>query len=420
MTLERRDRLSLDEADVPLTPYRWNPLIDVDFTLHERFFGGIEYTAARGKETPSGSPGAAMQAGPENRPAGRPAPPTRKFRILVVDDDRDGIELLAEWLSMEGYDVLKATSGIEAMKRIGAERPDLILLDLLIPPPDGLAVIRAVKKDRVMSTIPVIVMTVKRDVASKVEALRSGADEFIVKPFHFDELNAVVRASLKKRYIYASLERANRQLREANEKLLKLSVTDDRTNLLNDRYLKRRLSEEFKRAQRYGAPLSVMMLDLDHFKQVNDKYGHDCGDKVLAEFGSLIMQNAREIDIVGRFGGEEFLMILPNTDGIRAAIVAERVRKATEEHVYRYKEFLVRVTVSAGLASIPANREVHTEADLVKAADDALYRAKQVSRNKVILDRASMPNDILDGDLSSIFKASYEDTLPPRDPPEDS
>jgi diguanylate cyclase (GGDEF)-like protein len=360
-----------------------------------------------------------MQAGPENRPAGRPAPPTRKFRILVVDDDRDSIELLAQWLSMEGYDVLKAATGIEAMKRIGAERPDLILLDLLIPPPDGLAVIRAVKKDRVMSTIPVIVMTVKRDVASKVEALRSGADEFIVKPFHFDELDAVVRASLKKRYLYASLERANRQLREANEKLLKLSVTDDRTNLLNDRYLKRRLAEEFKRAQRYAAPLSVMMLDLDHFKQVNDKYGHDCGDKVLAEFGHLVTQNAREIDIVGRYGGEEFLMILPNTDGIRAAIVAERVRKATEEHVYRHKEFLVRVTVSAGLASIPANREVHSEADLIKAADEALYRAKQVSRNKVILDRASMPDDILDGDLSSIFKASYEDTLPLRDRPED-
>ena len=105
-------------------------------------------------------------------------------------------------------------------------------------------------------------------------------------------------------------------------------------------------------------------------------------------------------------------MILPNTDGIRAAIVAERVRKAAEENVYKHKEFLIRVTVSAGIASYPTNRALRTEADLLKAADEAMYRAKQASRNKVIIDRASMPTDIMDGDLSSIFKASYEGILP--------
>jgi len=361
-----------------------------------------------------------MQPGVQGTPSRTPAAPTRRFRILVVDDDRDSVDLLTKWLSMEGYDAFSAGTGAEALERIGRDHPDLVLLDLLIPPPDGLEVIRAVKRDRMMSTIPLVVMTVKRDVKSKVESLKSGADDFIVKPFHFDELDAILRASLKKRYLYASLERANRQLKEANEKLLKLSVTDDRTNLLNDRYLKRRLQEEFKRALRYGTPLSVTMLDLDHFKQINDKYGHDCGDQVLREFGRLVTDNAREIDIVGRYGGEEFLMILPNTDAIRATIVAERVRKAAEEHVYRYKEFLVRVTVSAGIASVPANREARTELELLKAADSALYRAKQASRNKVIVDRASMPTDILEGDLSSIFRASYEDSqarTPEDEPP---
>ena len=346
-------------------------------------------------------------------PSKPPPPPTRKFRLLVVDDDQDSVDLLSRWLTMEGYEVLTATSGAVALQTIGSARPDLVLLDLLIPPPDGIAVIRAAKRDRDMSTVPIVVMTVKRDVKTKIEALRTGADDFIVKPFHFDELDAVLRASLKKRYLYTSLERANRQLRDANEKLLKLSVTDDRTNLLNDRYLKRRLAEEFKRARRYGSPLSVMMVDLDHFKQVNDKYGHDCGDQVLAEFARLLVDNAREIDIVGRYGGEEFMMILPNTDAIRAAVVAERVRKAAEEHVYRYKEFLVRITVSIGLASIPANQSVRTDADLVRATDEALYRAKQSTRNKVILDRASIPGDILEGDLSTIFRASYEDVLTP-------
>jgi two-component system cell cycle response regulator len=342
-------------------------------------------------------------------------PPTRRFRVLVVDDDQDSVDLLKRWLSMEGYEVLSAVSGAEALQRIASDRPDLVLLDLLIPPPDGMAVIRAAKRDRDMSTTPIVVMTVKRDVKTKIEALRMGADDFIVKPFHFDELDAVMRASLKKRYLYTSLERANRQLRDANEKLLKLSVTDDRTNLLNDRYLRRRLGEEFKRARRYGSALTVMMLDLDHFKQVNDKYGHDCGDQILAEFAKVLVDNAREIDIVGRYGGEEFLMILPNTDGIRAAVVAERVRRAAEEHVYRYREFMVRITVSIGLASIPANQAVRTENDLVRAADEALYRAKQASRNKVILDRASIPDDVLSGDLSPIFNASYEDA--PGTPP---
>jgi diguanylate cyclase (GGDEF)-like protein len=356
-----------------------------------------------------------MDAGTQHHPARSKAPATRRFRILVVDDDQDSLDLLMRWLSMEGFDAFGASNGLEALQSIGADRPDLVLLDLIIPPPDGLAVIRTVKKDRAMSTIPVVVMTVKRDLKSKVEALRTGADDFITKPFHFDELDAVLRSSLKKRYLYTSLERANRQLKEANERLLKLSVTDDRTNLLNDRYLKRRLSEEFKRAERYAFPLSVMMIDLDHFKQVNDKYGHDCGNEVLARFGQLAVDNAREIDIVGRYGGEEFLMILPNTDGIRAASVAERLRKAAEEHIYKHKEFLIRITVSAGVASIPANRAVRTEADLIKAADDALYRAKQASRNKVILDRASMPTDILEGDLSSIFQAAPDDgTVPTK------
>jgi diguanylate cyclase (GGDEF)-like protein len=352
-------------------------------------------------------------------PRQQPAPATRRFRILIVDDDRDSVELLREWLAMSGYDVATAATGQEALQKVRSVRPDLILLDLLIPPPSGFEVVRALKRDRVMSAIPIIVMTVRRDVKSKVESLRTGADDFIVKPFHFDELDAVLRASLKKRYLYASLERANQQLRDANERLLKLTVTDERTNLLNDRYLRRRLQEEFKRAQRYGTPLSAAMIDLDHFKKINDKYGHDCGDQVLRDFAALLIQNARTTDIVGRFGGEEFLMILPNTDGIRAAIVAERVRRAAEEHVHRYREFLVRVTVSVGVASYPANRRIGDEDALLKAADDALYRAKESSRNKVMVDRDSMPADLLEGDLSALFRASSEDILPRRrDEPE--
>src|SRR2546426_6840379 len=269
-----------------------------------------------------------MQGELTTSPPKTPAVATRKFRILVVDDDRDSVDLLSQWLTMGGYEVTTAATGQEALRRVPADRPDLVLLDLLIPPPDGLQVMRAIKRDRVLSTIPVVVMTVKRDVKSKVECLKNGADDFIVKPFHFDELDAVLRSSLKKRYLYTPLERANQQLRDANDRLLKLTVTDERTNLLNDRYPKRRLAEEFKRAQRYGTPLSVTMLDLDHFKQVNDKYGHDCGDQVLREFGKLLTENARTTDIVGRYGGGGGLIVLPHTHRLRPAPVPPRPRQA--------------------------------------------------------------------------------------------
>ena len=282
---------------------------------------------------------------------------------------------------MEGYDVASAASGREALERISRDHPDLILLDLLIPPPDGLEVIRAVKKDRVTSTIPLVVMTVKRDVQSKVECLRSGADDFIVKPFHFDELDAVLRASLKKRYLYASLERVNRQLREANEKLLKLSVTDNRTNLLNDRYLKRRLAEEFKRAQRYGASLSAMMLDLDHFKQINDKYGHDGGDRVLTEVASRLRSNIRPNDAAARLGGDEFVCVLKylsadeHTAAAQSDAVIARLTSAIREPI-DLAGAEVSVGASFGLALTADPTE--STAELLRRADAAMYSAKQI------------------------------------------
>jgi len=341
-------------------------------------------------------------------------PAANKVRILIVDDDAESLELIWQWLALQGHDLMIARSGKEALDKIQGSPPDLILLDLKIPPPDGLEVARALKQDAATRTIPLIVMTVRRDVQSRVECLRVGVDDFVTKPFHWDELDATIASALEKRRLYTALEEANQQLQEANSQLVKLSVTDDRTRLYNDRFLRQRLSEEFKRSLRYGTALSVILLDLDHFKRVNDRYGHDCGDAVLKQFGEILVENAREIDIVGRYGGEEFLMVLPNTDGIKAAIVGERVRKATEDHLFQFQEQVLRVTTSAGISSIPTNRDVREEEQFLRAADEALYRAKESGRNKVIVDRASMPSKILDGDLSPIFNASYEEETPRR------
>ncbi len=342
------------------------------------------------------------------------ATPAKKVRILIVDDDADSVELVWQWLALQGYDLMLAHSGREALEKVRSTPPDLILLDLRLPPPDGFEVARILKRNPETKAIPVIVMTVRKDAESRVECLRIGVDDFVTKPFHWDELDATVQSALEKRRLYTALESANLQLQAANSRLLKLAVTDERTNLHNDRYLRQRLSEEFKRSLRYGTHLAILLLDLDRFKKVNDRYGHDCGDSVLREFGEILVDSARETDIVGRYGGEEFLMVLPNTDGIKAAIVGERIRKMTEDHLFRYQDQIVRVTVSAGIASVPANRDIREEEQFVRAADDALYRAKEAGRNKVIVDRASMPSKILDGDLSPIFNASYEEEESPR------
>jgi diguanylate cyclase (GGDEF)-like protein len=338
----------------------------------------------------------------------------KKARILIVDDDSESVDLVWQWLALQGHDLLLARDGQEALEKVRAMTPDLILLDLRLPPPGGFEVAKLIKQSSETRTIPVIVMTVRRDIASRVECLRIGVDDFVTKPFHWEELDATLQAALKKRRLYTALEDANQRLQAANDQLLKLSVTDDRTLLYNDRYLRQRLTEEFKRSMRYGTALSLILLDLDHFKKINDRYGHDCGDAVLKQFGEILVDNAREIDIVGRYGGEEFLMVLPSTDGIKAAIVGERVRKATEDFLFRYQEQIVRVTASAGISSVPTNRGIREEEEFVRAADEALYRAKEGGRNKVIVDRASMPSKILDGDLSPIFNASYEEEDVPR------
>lgn len=349
----------------------------------------------------------------------RPEKEKKSSRILLVDDDPETVDLLTQWFRMDGYDVLSVNSGRKAIDLVRKSPPDLILLDLLLPDIGGVEVTRALRQDPISRHIPIVIMTARRNPEGKVEALGVGADDFIAKPFNFDELDATVRASLKKGGLYLALERANQELQEANRRLTRLTETDDRTRLYNDRYLRRRVEEEFKRSQRYDTNLSCMILDLDHFKEVNDTHGHECGNEILAAFGQILLANAREIDVVGRYGGEEFLILMPNTDGIQAAVLGERIRKATEENVFHFMEAQVRMTVSAGIGSFPTNRSVKDENDFLRTTDAALYQAKNRGRNKVILDKGSIPAAILEGDLSSIFNASYEEMkrIPRKTPP---
>jgi len=248
--------------------------------------------------------------------------------------------------------------------------------------PAGVA--RRLKGDPQTRTIPLILLTACRDVESKVEAFAAGADDYITKPFEFAEVDARIRAMLRTRDRLVTLELTVRDLTSTNEQLEQLLMVDDKTGLYNFREFQRRLREEWQRSERYSVPLSLVFFDLDNFKRLNDTLGHQAGDRALQEFATLVAGGARANDIAARYGGEEFAVILPHTDAKMAVRVAERIRRATQEFVFLADETPTRVTVSAGVATYPSIEDVDSVDGLIRAADIALYRAKDHGRDRVV------------------------------------
>jgi diguanylate cyclase (GGDEF)-like protein len=259
---------------------------------------------------------------------------------------------------------------------------------MILPDMDGLEVLRLIKTRPDDQFIPVIILSVKSDLDSKVTGLRIGADDFLAKPFAEQEILARCAAMLR-------IKNLQDQLRATQHKLEEQSITDGLTGLKNRRLFDERLDEEFRRAQRYSDPVSLIMIDLDHFKQVNDRFGHQMGDLVLREAASCIRASIRDPDICARYGGEEFTVILPKTHLSGALAVAERIWRELGNKVYhqeiteggRAKPVDVRVTASIGLAFYPS-KDITSAALLVKFADEALYQAKHSGRNTICLYQA--------------------------------
>ncbi len=302
--------------------------------------------------------------------------PKRQTRVLVVDDDEDGLYILKLLLTKMKYEVHTARDGEEALQKAEALVPDIILLDVMMPKLNGFEVCKRVKASPEGMYIPIILLTAKSELMSKIEGLDCGADEYLTKPYDMSELTARIRSMLRIKGLNDSLRTANRQLEE-------LSVTDELTKLYNRRYINRKLDEEFRRATRYKRPLSLLMFDADHFKSVNDTYGHAFGDVVLRDIARIILDTAREVDICGRFGGEEFIAILPDTELDRALIVGDRIRKNVESHEFADGHHSTRRTVSVGIAALPED-SIKDEFELVEWADKALYHAKTHGRNQVV------------------------------------
>ena len=304
-------------------------------------------------------------------------------RILIVDDHEDNVELLRARLESWGYTVDAAMDGSEALRQVEGNPPDLILLDVMMPTIDGMEVARRVKANTELPFIPIIMQTALDTTEDKVEGLEAGADDYITKPIDFAELKARMRSMLRIKRLQEALEERERQLLEANERLRYMSQTDGLTGLDNRRHLEERLDEMFSHAKRLNEPFSCVMCDLDRFKSVNDTYGHQAGDAVLRQLAGILTGAVREVDRVGRYGGEEFMLLLPGTVLDAAVTFAERVRKHVEAHTFTFDGGTLQRTVSFGVAAWPHPRIANCDS-LVKAADDALYVAKETGRNKVV------------------------------------
>src|SRR5690242_9185865 len=311
------------------------------------------------------------------------ASPESRGCILIVDDNQDNVEVLRVRLDSWGYETRTATNGAEALASVKERAPDLILLDVMMPDITGIEVAQRIKGNRSLPFIPIIMQTALDSTEAKVEGLEAGADDYITKPIDFAELKARLRSMLRIKRLQEALEERERELLEMNERLRYMSLTDGLTGLDNRRHLNERIDEMFQHAQRLNEPFSIVMCDLDKFKSVNDTYGHQAGDEVLKQLASILKDEAREIDRVGRYGGEEFMLLLPGTVLDAAVTFAERVRKHVERHTFTFPGGSTKRTASFGVAGWP-HPKINDSDTLVRMADDALYVAKETGRNRVI------------------------------------
>jgi two-component system, cell cycle response regulator len=293
--------------------------------------------------------------------------------VLVADDSLLIRAVVRAELEGEGYRVVEAVDGTAAIEHCREQPPDVVLLDIEMPGLDGYQVLAVLKDNENLKDIPVVFLTGRTATHDLVAGLRGGAHDYLRKPFESEELLARVGSA-------AHVKLLQDQLRERNEELDRVSRTDPLTGLYNRRHLDQELARTQSEARRRGEPMSVLMLDIDHFKRVNDTHGHPAGDLVLQAFARRLQDTLRAGDIAGRWGGEEFLLILPRTDLDGAREVGERLRGAVDASPVIADECPVRVTVSGGCAS----GLINDDTDLVALADSCLYLAKSEGRNRIV------------------------------------
>jgi len=300
------------------------------------------------------------------------------MRVLIADDDAVHLRQMEALLGKMGYEVLKASDGVQALKALeGPEPIPLVVADWMMPQMDGLQLCREIRKRYQDRFIHIVLLTMRDRPDDVVAGLEAGADDYLVKPVNHGELSARIRAAQR-------IIDLQGKLLEAHERLRVLATHDELTGLLNRRAILDSLARELDRSERQGQPMAALLIDLDYFKRVNDTHGHLVGDDVLREAAHRIAATVRSYDTVGRYGGEEFLVVTSNLDSGGALELAERVRSQFKKDPIVAGGKSLPATLSVGVASLPGGQKAAMNKVLAQA-DDCLYKAKRSGRDLCVL-----------------------------------
>ncbi len=304
-----------------------------------------------------------------------------RSRILLAEDNLAQAVILKGFLEDIGHEVIHVDNGMSVFKVVETHSPDVILLDRLLPDIDGANICRRLKRNSDTSGIPIIMLTEGGTTSDMVVGLTAGADDYIPRPCNDEELSALICARLRTKSEWDDLKQKTRKLQETLTKVKILAHLDPLTGLFNRRRFNAVFATEFKRAMRYQHPLSCLMLDIDHFKHVNDTYGHAAGDRVLCDTVKIIQNSIRDVDMAARWGGEEFIVLSPNIPKEKACVIGNRIREAVSCQSFEGVGDAT-ITVSIGVAGIP-DTSINTMEQMIHTADVALYDAKNNGRNRV-------------------------------------
>jgi two-component system cell cycle response regulator len=297
-------------------------------------------------------------------------------RILIVDDDEALRSYLVKSLQSDGYEVDGVHNIENAKAKLYQNKYDLITLDLRMHPQSGYDLFYFLKEDPTLKWIPLIVLSAENDLQDKVRCLQLGADDYVTKPFHYEELAARIFSLLRRTMIFAQL-----------------AFRDPLTGIFNRRYFDNQMQLELKRIERFPAPISIAFIDIDRFKLVNDTYGHSIGDLVLQAMAHTLQENVRSTDLVARFGGEEFVIIFPNTTARQAAVLIQGIlNKIRRSPITEHEGQAFNITFSAGIAQWQPGSDVQK---WIKSADDTMYKAKEQGRNRCLVFDHTLEEKVL-------------------------
>lgn len=300
-------------------------------------------------------------------------------KVLIVDDSQQARKAIKEALADQFDEFIEADDGLSAIKAFVEYKPGFIVTDIEMPSINGYRFISTVRSMEDGRDVPIIMLSgTKNSLKKKLTGFNLGASDFIIKPFEAEELEARVKSLLKMRYLMD-------ELKEKNTLLERLAITDELTGLYNRRHFFEVVREQMALGLRHNFKVALLLMDIDHFKEINDSYGHAAGDEVLRKTGALLNACRRDGELLARFGGEEFVICLFNSGPESAMLAADRFRRLISTHDFSTTSVQIpRITVSLGVAIYPQNKVITID-ELLKAADKALYKSKRDGRDRVSL-----------------------------------